>query len=298
MEARFFRERFHTNGKGIYHTLAYRDEIENVLVHLSYLSEGGEEPRTVRYPIDILVAADRKDETMEQVVKIMETHPVDRLYLPGTEQQSPLWGLIAAKPREVREFLEGETLTWKEGQWEFWLGNFGGTLSLYHGFAGTKDLGEDCVYTGKIYGPKDHCSPCLVDEKRDFCGFGCFRHRDVHLMKGHLDPRKESFRTGTLLPGSGVFRGAAGRLWEEAARYREKIRVIQLPHTIEQWDPGILALAPEREFQYYVGYPEQEPGIAGEIARHSGYCLYVPADCSHGLCLSGYFIPFQREKNC
>ena len=36
MKARFFRVRFSDNGKGIYHTLAYRDEIEKTCVHLSY----------------------------------------------------------------------------------------------------------------------------------------------------------------------------------------------------------------------------------------------------------------------
>lgn len=298
MKARFFRVRFSDNGKGIYHTLAYRDEIEKTCVHLSYLSEGGEEPSATSYPIDILVAADLGEDTLEKLETMTKSHSIGILYLPKTEEEIPVLRRIKDKVGEVHLLEEGKTISWKEGLWEFWLGNLGGCLSLYHGYAGTKELGEDCVYVGRIYGPEDFCSPCILENERDHCGFGCTHHRDFHLLKAHNDSRYVGFRTGTLLLGRSVFRGQLERLLGEISPMREQIRVIQLPHHIEAWDREILKLVPEEEIQYYVGHTEHEVSISGGIASHNGYCRYVPVNRTSGLCLSGYFIPFLREKNC
>ena len=74
MRARYFRMRFGNNGKGIYHTLAYRDEFEKASVHLAYIGEGGQEGLAIRYPMDVLVVADLEDETLRQVEELLEKH--------------------------------------------------------------------------------------------------------------------------------------------------------------------------------------------------------------------------------
>ncbi len=299
MKARFFRVRFRNNGRGIYHTLAYRDEIEGTSVHLSYVGEGGTESSATHYPIDVLVAADLEEETLRQTEKVTEEHSVDRLYLPKIGERSSILERIIKKAGSTRFLDEDETVSWNDGLWEFWIGNLGGCLSLYHGFAGTKELGEDCIYVGKIYGADDYCSPCLLEEK-DFCGFGCLHHRDFHRMKAHENSWNRGFRTGTLLLGKGVFQGKTEKLLKKVEKYKEKLRTIQLPHKVEIWDRKLLNLMAAEEIQYYVGHSGYELQIPGEIVCQSGYCHYIPADCERGLCLSGYFIPFQiqNEKSC
>lgn len=297
MEARFFRVRFNDNGKGVYHTLAYRDEIENLCVHLSYVSDGGDESWETTYPVDILVAADLREETLQKIERIAMSHQVDRLYLPKPEANHPAMEQIKNKVKSVHPVSEGEAVAWNEGLWKFWIGNLEGCLSLYHEYAGTKSLGENCVYAGRICGPEDLCSPCLMDDDRDYCGFGCIHQKDFHLLRAHQNSQYPGYRTGTLILGRTVFQGQAGRLLKMIPKVEEKIRVIQLPHQIERWDQEILRLMEADEIQYYIGNTELTSRIAGDIVLHSRYNQYIAAEGKYGLCLSGYFIPIQREKN-
>lgn len=297
MEARYFRVRYNNNENGIYHTLAYRDEIKEANVHLSYLAEGGQEVYTAHYGIDILVAADLEEETLRQAETLMNSHQVKELYLPEEKADNPSLERLVKKADQVRFIKEGEDHTWKTGLWEFWVGNLGGSLSLYHGFAGTKELGEDCALSGKISDSHNPCVPSLVKET-DFCGFGCLRHRDFQVIKGHLRPDRKDFRTGSLLLGKGVFCGHVSELMERLRAYKDRIRVVQLPAQMENWEDKLLELIPEEELQYYVGHSKNGRETAGAIASHSVYCRYVPAAKEEGLCLSGYFIPYLNKNHC
>lgn len=297
MKARYFRMRFSNNERGIYHTLAYRDEMQGENLHLSYVGEGGQEPSVTHYPIDVLVAADLGEETLRQVTILLKNHPVKELYLPVGEESLPVLDEMAAGVDQLRFLKEGEIHCWKRGLWEFRILNLGRELSLYHGYTGTKDLREDCAFCGRVYDPADPCSPCLLEE-RDFCGFACMRHRDLHLIKAHLDSKYQGFRVGALLLSRGVFRGKISELLERIKDYKERIRAVHLPANLETWERELLDLAPEREIQYYVGHTGYRSEIPGDIVSHSGYCHYVPANLENGLCLSGYFVPFVREKDC
>lgn len=297
MRARYFRMRFGNNGKGIYHTLAYRDEFEKASVHLAYIGEGGQEGLAIRYPMDVLVVADLEDETLRQVEELLEKHEVRQMYLPAGTESLVISKQLAAKAGKLQFLREGESHEWRTGLWEFHIRNLGNSLSLYHGYTGTKALGEDCAFAGKIYDPEDHCSPCLIEEK-DFCGFGCLHRRDFQTLKAHLDKKFEGYRTGTLLLGKGVFDGNVKELLDNMNGFKERIRIIQLPAHIQCWEKELFNLAPEKEIQYYVGHSAYSSEVPGDIASHSGYCHFVPVDLESGLCLSGYFIPFLTKKDC
>ena len=132
--------RFGNNGKGIYHTLAYRDEFEKASVHLAYIGEGGQEGLAIRYPMDVLVVADLEDETLRQVEELLEKHEVRQMYLPAGTESLVISMQLAAKAGKLQFLREGESHEWRTGLWEFHIRNLGNSLSLYHGYTGTKAL--------------------------------------------------------------------------------------------------------------------------------------------------------------
>ena len=301
MLADFFRMLFHKVNEGVFYTAALCDEIRDERLHLVYLSDGAVPMEEDTYPLDILAIGDCQETTLKQMKAMVQKRRIKLVILPSGDGSEEI-GKYCREQGVEQTQIASQPILMKKERWELRFQTFqgmkGNTLVMYQGFRGDDLTREDCVLTGKIV-REEPCVSCIRGED-DYCGFGCLGTKDFDVMKRHKRKGSTSYCMGTLILGSMSMKGQVQKLKEMVEDVSDKIRCVCLPCglTADNYEEGLFDRPERSDYLYAVGQQGTEPEVVGEIVGKYPCVQYRMINEKTGLCISGYRIPFLREKDC